>query len=140
MATNTEAYKELKEKITELRRQATEEGRAVFRDGFEQFFKDHPVLEQVSWTQYTPYFNDGDTCTFSAQNDSIYINGTDYAEHEFSKYGADRCTDEVKKAAGLAILDFLAVFDNEDYLNMFGDHARVTVTKEGIEVEEYEHD
>src|SRR5688572_27883088 len=30
----------------------------------QEWLEDHPEIQQISWTQYTPYFNDGDECTF----------------------------------------------------------------------------
>jgi hypothetical protein len=39
-------------------------------------FEKHPKIESFSWTQYTPYFNDGDECVFSTNFDySLEING-----------------------------------------------------------------
>lgn len=34
-------------------------------------------IENISWTQYTPYFNDGDTCTFGVNTDYLNVNGED---------------------------------------------------------------
>ena len=52
----------------------------VFPKEVQALFDRHPVLEFVSWTQYAPYFNDGDPCTFSVHE--AYINGIsgDYCE------------------------------------------------------------
>lgn len=36
-----------------------------------------PEVEAVRWEQYTPYFNDGDVCTFSANDVSIKFTGKD---------------------------------------------------------------
>lgn len=38
------------------------------------------------------------------------------------------------------IVDFLQLIDNDTLRDMFGDHVMVTVTRDGIETEEYEHD
>lgn len=37
-----------------------------------KLFTTIPEIESVFWTQYTPYFNDGDACTFSVND--IYFN------------------------------------------------------------------
>jgi hypothetical protein len=51
---------------------AQEEARAMVRDVFKQgataLFEAHPALESFGWTQYTPYFNDGDECVFGARS------------------------------------------------------------------------
>jgi hypothetical protein len=46
-------------------------------------FKRNNKFKSFSWTQYTPYWNDGDTCEFSAHTDYIYI---DDAEEGVSSY------------------------------------------------------
>lgn len=41
------------------------------------FEKSNGKIKSFGWTQYTPYFNDGDECTFSTNVDYPYINGED---------------------------------------------------------------
>ena len=38
------------------------------------------------------------------------------------------------------IREFLSHFDNDFFLQQFGDHAEITVTSEGVNIDEYEHD
>jgi len=38
------------------------------------------------------------------------------------------------------IIEFLRNFDEDFFVTQFGDHAEVTVTLEGVSVDEYEHD
>jgi hypothetical protein len=49
---------------------------------FTELFAEAPTLKSFGWTQYTPYFNDGDTCEFGVHIDYPYINGAseDYDE------------------------------------------------------------
>ncbi len=42
---------------------------------FEAFFAATPLVHAITWTQYTPHFNDGDPCTFS-------VNEPDFQNHE----------------------------------------------------------
>lgn len=54
------------------------EARTAILDAFkEQVFEKYPTVKNIGWPQYTPYFNDGDPCTFSAStySDDIYVNG-----------------------------------------------------------------
>ena len=143
-----------------------------------------PLMEQsnhiqnISWTQYTPYFNDGDVCEFSVNTDYLEINNEsedstkmysktltfkikneddierdakvceefgyrihrkkkigDYGYRkniEYSKY-EDDILKNIKKIMSQIPEDF--------YRDLFGDHARVTISKEGtLTVNEYEHD
>jgi hypothetical protein len=38
------------------------------------------------------------------------------------------------------IVNFLGRFDNDFYLSKFGDHAEITVTKDGVDISDYDHD
>lgn len=57
--------KEMRKKMRNLKSQMAKETKTALKEAFKDFFKEHPVVESVIWDQYTPYFNDGDTCTFS---------------------------------------------------------------------------
>ena len=99
------------------------------------------------WYQYTPYFNDGDPCIFSAgtawfaRAEDLDTDGG-FNEHDLTVYGNghldndpprhDRC-----KALSSAIDG--GTFDDV-LLEAFGDHAEITVKRDGIVVEFYEHD
>jgi hypothetical protein len=48
--------------------------RKEFPSMFTELFAQAPKLKSVSWTQYTPYFNDGEECTFSAHTSDLYVN------------------------------------------------------------------
>jgi len=97
-------------------------------------FQKYPDVKSISWQQYTPYFNDGDSCEFSVRNDDIYING--YDEYEMSK--ADR---EKFSPAKTEFEDLLTSIPEDFYKDLFGDHKEVKILCNGeIEVEEYEHD
>jgi hypothetical protein len=49
-----------------------------------QLLKDNPELHCVAWTQYTPYFNDGDSCHFGIHEVAVGI--SDSATLEEFKY------------------------------------------------------
>ena len=49
---------------------------------FTELFAQAPDLKSFGWTQYTPYFNDGDSCEFGVHLDYPYINGTDEDDSE----------------------------------------------------------
>jgi len=49
---------------------------------FVDLFKQAPNLKSFGWTQYTPYFNDGDTCEFSVHLDYPYFNGIDSEDYD----------------------------------------------------------
>jgi len=58
----------------EKRKSLVAELQKQFPGMFVELFKQAPNLKSVGWTQYTPYFNDGDTCEFGVHFDSCWIN------------------------------------------------------------------
>lgn len=160
----TEKLKVLKEKnreITRLKEEAYEISKGIFEEWCRDFFERNEAVGSFSWNQYTPYFNDGDSCVFSANTDYIKVNG-EYAEDsdwisekKITSYGtynretkkyegrvevANESYDPELAKATREIQDFLQNFDNEFYMSRFGDHTEIVVSRDGIEVEDYEHE
>jgi hypothetical protein len=144
-------YKEKNKKVKEAQEELNKVLSTTFNNGIKLLFEIYPQLKNIRWTQYTPYFNDGDTCTFSSDVCDCILNlpreddydSTEEYEEEYEKYKKepwDYKTEEITDEIQNNIVDFLKEFDDEDYETMFGDHAEVFVTKDGIEVENYCHD
>jgi len=49
-------------------------GEKLFNEAVKELFKTHKGLQNFSWPQYTPHWNDGDECTFGCYFDSLAIN------------------------------------------------------------------
>lgn len=126
---------ELKAKQVELRQQIRTESEAWLKEEARAMFDRHPEWESFSWQQYTPHFNDGDECVFSAHidHDSVKINGV-------GEWDGDDYKEESTKAKYKEVAAFLRQIDEPTYKEMFGDHCQVTVRRNGITVEEYSHD
>jgi hypothetical protein len=59
-------YNELTATIKALREQAKEKAKAILKQGMASYFQKHGSLVRcITWKQYTPYFNDGESCEFS---------------------------------------------------------------------------
>lgn len=129
-------FRAAKEEMKKAREKAAAIAQDAFKEQCALLFEEMPDLKSFSWSQYTPYFNDGDECVFSAHIDYPDINGEEYCEEKYCK------TEEAKAIAkmGDKVVDFLRNFGDEDYKDVFGDHVKVTVTREGMTVEGYEHD
>ena len=150
---NSEVYN-LKDEIFNL-------SKDVFEDWCKNVFEKYSKIESFGWNQYTPYFNDGDTCTFSANTDYLSVNGEYVDDSEWM--GATKVTnwgtynrdtkvydgrvevpnekyDKELEDATDEIRNFLQMFDDDFYIRKFGDHSEITVTKEGVEVDDYDHD
>ena len=101
------------------------------------------AIMSVSWRQYTPYFNDGDECVFGAHLNDIEVNGEDLYEldgYEESWERKHREPNNLEKTVD-QIKTVLAEVPEEFYKELFGDHVRVTINRDGtVQTEEYEHD
>lgn len=147
--------------INDLKKEAYKLSNEVFEDWCKNVFAKHTKVESFGWNQYTPYFNDGDTCIFSANTDYLTINGQYVDDSDWvgattvtnwGTYNRETKTYEGKveipnenydkelEQAADEIRDFLNTFDDDFYMQKFGDHTEITVTTEGIEVDEYDHD
>lgn len=136
--------------------------RAGLKDVFKEFFEKTPEIKTIRWTQYTPYFNDGEECVFSV-NDPYFSNVTDldklteYGELDDGNEGefsvdagwgmnyyrekgeivvSDETIQSCKKLASL-----IQAHELEDVLRAtFGDHSYVTITADKMVAEEYDHE
>jgi len=136
--------KELTEKIEKMEKELEEESKRAFKEVSADLFKNNPLLKSFSWRQYTPYFNDGDPCIFGASvdGDAIVINDIEGYDVYDYKNGKRVPVKEHEDIFPLyeEISEFLSEFKQEVLQRIFGDHISVTVTKDGVEIEEYEHD
>lgn len=138
--------------FNEKKKALTEELRKEFPALFAPIFADSKRIESFAWTQYTPYFNDGDECVFGVRQDDLEINGEDEYDAEWRDWRAKypQYHEELKAAgevdfAEMALIEqiqnVLHTVPDDFYKELFGDHVKVIVHKSGeIEVEEYEHD
>lgn len=104
----------------------------------------------IKWRQYTPYFNDGDTCTFSVHEPYLISDSEDDYHGddglELSEWYVNHDIKEGRKPAEFKeqVEPLLTLWDSlsEDVLERaFGDHVRVTVTRDGtVEVDDCDHD
>jgi len=135
-------FEQKKQEIKEFKKQMEKEGKQFFLQISKELFEENPTLIKFGCRQYTPYFNDGDPCVFRCVTDypNLLIEGE--AEEEFDE---ERWFDDEGKKTPAAkiykkVTKFLTAFDDDDLEMMFGDHCSVVVTRDGVEVEEYDHD
>lgn len=152
---------ELKEEIEVARAKAVERVKEKFQEVSKSFFDGEERLESFGWTQYTDYFNDGDECNFSARIDRecLLINGTYMYSSDVEKDGLclankairtfgwgkterdnPQYEEKVEKMVE-DIAEFLSGIGDDLLESAFGDHCKVTVYRDKIELEQYtEHD
>jgi hypothetical protein len=135
----------LSAQLTEIQERTRREAQEVLKPGLKEFMDSHLDVEAIRWTQYTPYFNDGETCTFGVHDlEAKFVGGDEEAgdREDGFEYLWSRTPDGVdnKTWADLHALN-KALSNSDDALQAtFGDHVRVIVTKDGVDTEEYEHD
>lgn len=168
MSTIQEEFDKLREEQKALRAKFQEKAQELFKETTKEFFEKNPCVTAIIWTQYTPYFNDGDTCEFSV-NEPYFTNAneeqmedvTSYGEYEGedggvwsesewilcsdTDYSRGRRNSMNLEGVDLAsIKHFSSLIQSEDMESvmeaMFGDHARIVATRDGFDVDDYDHD
>lgn len=151
------AFDKLLDEQRELQKKFQATAQALFKETTKEFFDKNPNVTAIVWTQYTPYFNDGDTCEFSV-NDATFTNAPDPENVRWGDYDGD----EEVAADGSEIFAWESWGDAPEGLNvemckafgrmigssemedvmkaMFGDHVKVVATREGFDVDDYDHD
>lgn len=159
MATAIQQLTSFRDRRAALETEIKETGKKLFAEAVETLFTEYPKLVAFSWTQYTPYFNDGDSCEFGANTDNpriqygddeeldeYYFRNTEYiadGKEQVKDWSGRMVTrpkyksikvehteeDLAKKAAHNAISEFLNLFGSDDFRAMFGDHTQVIVSK-----------
>lgn len=125
-----------------------------FKSVLKELFTTVPEIKTLYWTQYTPYFMDGDACVFS-MNDIIVSNcDTEFVDYPEDIFGyADKEETQrlwacyvssvgkyVKNPEHKELIKNVAqaFYDSEDLIKeVFGDHVRVICTKKGVKLEDY---
>jgi len=117
-------------KVEQLRK----DFQTLFQERVKIIFDAVPDLESIEIIQYTPYFMDGDACEFSIHSVSFY--NEEEADSDWD-YDFDSPSDQ--QSLKDALKGF--IYTNENLMrDMFGDHAKIIITREGTQVNEYEHD
>lgn len=63
-----------------LKKKFTDQLQGIVKDAFKEFFTKFPEVTSIMWAQYTPYFNDGDTCYFSVHDFCFRLKAEFYEE------------------------------------------------------------
>lgn len=118
----------MKAEVERLRNEMALVAKDVILDSIRPIFEKYPELQSVSWTQYTPYFNDGDACTFGIG--LVTANFEPEQEEEWKDWcDVSRQVESLLEEIG------------EDTLNLvFGDGFEIKIGRDGsYEKDTYEH-
>lgn len=137
--------------IQEKKRQMIEQFRTEFATIGAAFFEAVPRLKSLTWTQYTPYFMDGDPCEFSVNTVSFATdeneeleNYREFEEADGSFSGEAYTLKSLVTSEEYKLCEKMEkiIYGNSGLMqDLFGDHALVVLRASGVIVEEYEdHD
>jgi hypothetical protein len=144
---------DLKAKMERVRQEMSASGKEALLEAFRDFFEKNPGIVALKWQQYTPYFNDGDTCEFDVYpfsfkpREGLKIPKNAYADedefvdsqHKIKGHveGVGLCGANLK---GEVDTLYEEVVVTDLFHLVFGDHVECVATPEGIDVHQYEHD
>jgi hypothetical protein len=124
----------LENRLEEINKEFTEVAKEEFKTWAKNIFNTYDGLESISFTAYTPYFNDGDPCYFRSNHKYFSVNSD-----ELEEFNKDNFTEEEAERLDSEITYFMDKFNSNDIKKLFGDHCKVNITKNGIYVDEYDH-
>lgn len=138
--------KAIVEEFNRFYKEFQEKAQGALKEAFKAFFDANPTVKSIRWTQYTPYFNDGDECIFG--RNEFFYSLTDSPEGDAdeeedgdwkypSPYNRERTPED---EAVSAFEGLMAQIPNEVWEQTFGDHCQVIARREGFDTEEYEHE
>lgn len=167
MSNIQDKFEQLLKDQRDLQKKFQTEAQELFKEITKEFFDLSPTVKAVTWTQYTPFFNDGDECVFSVGDPSFTnAEGDDVENVTYGEYDGDNEDVWVYDAGSLeSESEYFQTFKNEaisrgvnikacvslcnaitssemkDVMQaMFGDHVRVIATKDGFFCDEFDHD
>lgn len=162
---------EIDKQMRGLKKEATATLRDTIKLAADAIFEKHPQVKQIYWSQWPPYFNDGDACIFRI-NEVYFLDTEEHrnkhpedldeydevpVEGETDWQGRQRYTYKLAvshtwpradgtdkdKAINASLKDFESLLNkHEEFLQyVFGEHAKIRITRDGVSVEEYyDHD
>ena len=141
---------DLKAKIAKLNAEVKEASVNALNEGFEDIFNAFPTLTSFSWNQYTPYWNDGDECTFRVNEYSVFPRFTDEpadSEEDYQdagEFNEDGASPEHNKAFK-QIRELIGAIDEDTMKSVYDNHVTVVISKNEdgkivSSTEEFEHD
>ena len=125
--------------INSLRADLKNAVQQTFTKMCEGIFLAVPELKTISWTQYAPYFNDGDPCIFNIQNEVSFSKDEWGDVDPFQFY--EKSDEELEKCEEITMFENFIYCEVDTLGQLFGEDVFVRIHKDGIQVDEYgEHD
>lgn len=99
-------------------------------------------LAEIRWTQYTPYFNDGDVCEFGVRELVFRFVGKEYGDRWDWEWLSKEKRENPENAPLVEFVSLIHRIPDEVMEGMFGDGYEIKFNRgdDHLTVEEYEHD
>ncbi len=142
---------EVAKKKEEISKSLQERGEIEIKGALKGLFAEFPNIEAIRWTQYAPYFNDGDPCVFRVHDADYKLVSPDKSEsssgnaEDADEYGdwieAYRPSKD-KAPEHNAVCGFSRALQEigSSMEDVFGTDKQIICTRESIRVESYDHD
>lgn len=162
MSKSTERMDALRESFVQAQTEFNTKIKTLLKEETDRLFVKFPTAQSISWTQYTPYFQDGDECVFGAYIDQLTVQavgeeegveiepeGINYEDRVVRMrnydYNTRQSTTTTRPATELELFarqfyKLLRSAGNDALKAAYGDHTTVIISREGTELEEYQHD
>lgn len=146
------------EEYEEIRKSILQQAVGVVSNKFKTIFNENPEVQAITWTQYTPYFNDGDACEFGIHELNLKLSKTERLRigekesdvEEFDLDDIDFWESDISwsnksleaeryKTIEKDLNSFAGTLEDV-FKSGFGDHAQVVCTRDGFRVDEYDHE
>ncbi len=128
-----QGFEDAKEQYRIARRQAANKLDQFLMNVFITLSTKDPKIKRIEWNQYTPYFNDGDSCEFQCHIEYP----TFYSDENEDK---DESSFEPDNAIGKEWRKLVGNIDEDIFLQAYGDHMTVVITKTGVSTKDCQHD
>lgn len=150
----SELHREVQRQLVEARQRMQDVIKSVFAD----FFRKYPDVYGIGWVQYTPSWNDGESCEFSVHEVNLYLTEDAYDEGDSDNDIFDGSwrrsglsADEQARVDAVGgeqrlreiiahfepVADFIEQMEDADMQLIFGNGSRILATKDDLTVEDY---
>jgi hypothetical protein len=159
-------YKTLVEEHRKFQAEFEKKMQNSFNEIFTEFFEKVPEVKTIAWQQIIPYFNDGEECVFSRGGISLFLEelthdevsdvggfwedggislwvpgNYDWKGEQLREYNSLTEDEKTVRTLSSLLIEFLNEIPDDIFQQTFGSHARIVVTRNGVDVEEYvDHD
>lgn len=140
------------QEFTEQQEKFRKDAQEKLKEYFAEFWEKNPAIKAVKWTQYAPYFNDGEPCEFSV-HDPYFTNAegddlddlSSWGEYDGEKEGVWSDQDPEFDGVNVESTQSLAKLLTSSVISpvmktMFGSDNVIVATRDGFSIDYADHD